>query len=107
MNIKSLTAKEIAQMQEDDTVVLIDVREPREFAAERIPGAMLFPLSRFDPNSIPAEERRKIVLHCAMGGRSAKAVALCQRAGRSDIESHLHGGIGAWKAAGLPTVKGS
>lgn len=107
MSLKNLSAKEVAQMLKDDTIVLIDVREPPEFAVERIPGAMLFPLSTFDPNSIPEEDTRKIVFHCAMGGRSAKAVALCQRAGRKDIDSHLQGGIGAWKAADLSTVKGS
>lgn len=79
--------------------LVVDVREPDEFAKEHIPGATLLPLSRFDPSGIPAG--RTVVLHCASGRRSAEAAARMAAAGRTDAVQ-LKGGIGGWKAAGLP-----
>ena len=52
-------------------VILVDVREAHEFAAERIHGALLFPLSTFDPLALPADPRRPVVLQCGSGKRSA------------------------------------
>ncbi|NWG52434.1 MAG: rhodanese-like domain-containing protein [Hydrogenophilaceae bacterium] len=84
-------------------ITLIDVREPAEFAAERIHGALLFPLSTFDPAMLPQDPRKPIVFHCGSGKRSATALARCAAAGVS-ARGHMDGGLGAWKAAGLPTV---
>ncbi len=84
-------------------IVLIDVREPPEFAAERIHGALLFPLSTFDAAMLPRDATRPIVLHCGSGKRSATAWAHCVNAG-VPVRGHLDGGIGAWKRAGLPVV---
>lgn len=72
------------QLQEIDAVtlkkwlyqkqaLLIDVREPSEFAAEHIPGAKLMSLSGFDPTIIPHNSDRKIVLQCQSGRRSTQA----------------------------------
>ena len=76
---------------------------PAEFAAERIHGALNFPLSTFDPAALPEAGDRLIVFQCGSGKRSAMAVEQCRKAGHA-IDSHLGGGIMAWKAAGLPTV---
>ncbi len=84
-------------------VVLIDVREPPELAAERIPGAFSMPLSTFDPAALPCEPERA-VFSCAAGGRSAKAVERCQQAGVA-VTKHMRGGLKAWKAALLPTTR--
>lgn len=81
-------------------ILLVDVREPHEYESERIPGALLLPLSTFDPAALPTGQGRKVVLSCAAGGRSARAVEACQHAG-ADVDAHLAGGIGAWKDAGL------
>jgi len=104
MTIKNLDADEVARLLKQDAILLIDVREPDEYAAGHIAGVHLVPLSAFDPHSLPASNGRAIVLHCRSGGRSAKAVALCQRAGLS-VDSHLKGGILAWMAAGLPVER--
>ena len=82
-------------------ILLVDVREPSEYAAERIPGAMLFPLSTFNPEMLPQEEARPVVLHCGSGKRSADALNRCRVAGVV-IAGHVEGGIAAWKAAGGP-----
>jgi rhodanese-related sulfurtransferase len=103
MIIKNLTAADVARDLKDSSIVLIDVREPAEYAAERIHGALLFPLSSFDPHALPECGTREIVFQCASGMRSARAVTACQKAGLPHA-SHLKGGIQAWKAARLPTI---
>ena len=85
------------------TVTLVDVREPNEFAAEHIAGAINQPLSSFDPAAVPAAEGKTVVLQCAGGKRSGMALDKCATA-KAAIDTHLCGGLAAWKAAGLPTV---
>lgn len=87
-------------------VLLIDVREPQEFASERIRGALLHPLSTFEPQAIPAGSGRKIVLQCAAGGRSMRAAQALVACGHGEVYN-LQGGINAWKAQGLPLIRAS
>ena len=84
-------------------ILLIDVREPHEYAFERIPGALLYPLSTFDPMAVPAEGR-KVVVQCAAGRRSMMAAQQLIAAGHAAV-INLDGGIAAWKAAGLPLIR--
>ena len=84
--------------------VLVDVREPDEHMRERIDGAQLMPLSRFDPSALPAHAERRIVLHCRSGGRSRQAAQALLASGRPEA-FHLAGGIGAWREAGLPIIR--
>ncbi len=95
----------LAAMLERGEAIVVDVREPHEFAAGHIPGALNLPLSRFNPADLPARSGRRLVLNCAAGGRSAKALGLCDAA-RAAVDGHLAGGVGAWKAAGLPLATG-
>jgi rhodanese-related sulfurtransferase len=83
-------------------VVLVDVREPPEYHQARIEGAILHPLSSFDPTALPAGE---IVLQCGVGKRSLMAAQLCARAGVK-VAGHLDGGLSAWAQSGLPLVSG-
>lgn len=96
---------ELHAMLKDGTVLLIDVREAGEFATGHIPGAVNVPLSGFSPRNIPDPEGRTVVLQCAGGRRSGQALDQCAQA-QSAIDTHLAGGIGAWKDAGLPVVGG-
>ena len=84
-------------------ILLVDVREPNEYAYERIHGALLYPLSTFDPRALPVEGR-KLVLHCGSGKRSLMAAHKLQAAGHGHL-THLAGGLLAWKAAGLPVIR--
>lgn len=104
MNIKNVEPEDAARWLAEKAIVLIDVREPQEYAVERIPGALLYPLSTFDPSGLPTGGERKIVFHCGSGMRSQQAVAKCQDAGL-DCDSHVKGGIQAWKSAGLPVLR--
>lgn len=100
---KDLTPLQVQAALDAHEILLVDVREPAEFAAERIHGALNFPLSTFDPGALPQAGDRLMVLQCGSGKRSAMAIEQCRKAGHA-IDSHLAGGIMAWKAAGLPTV---
>lgn len=101
--VKDLSPAQVKAMLDGEQIVLIDVREPSEFAAERIHGALNFPLSTFDPDAVPVSDERPVVFQCGSGKRSATAVERCLAAG-VQVDSHLKGGIGAWRAAGLPTI---
>jgi rhodanese-related sulfurtransferase len=100
---RDLTPAQVKTALAAHQILLIDVREPAEFAAERIHGALNYPLSTFDPGALPEAGDKLVVLQCGSGKRSATAVGKCQAAGHA-IDAHLAGGIMAWKAAGLPTV---
>jgi rhodanese-related sulfurtransferase len=82
---------------DDGTAILVDVREPDEYAREHIAGARLMPLSRFDRAALPAGNGKTVVLQCNSGNRSRQ---LGERMGGA--WHHLAGGIQAWKRAGLP-----
>ena len=101
--IQDLTPEEVAARMKIGGVALIDVREPGEYEAERIQGALLFPLSTFDPHALP--KNVDIIFQCGTGKRSAMAAARAQ-AGGLQHTAHLAGGLQAWKAAGLPVLIG-
>ncbi len=82
-----------------DDFVLIDVRNPNEYDIAKIPGSILIPLPDIE-NSDGVDQvkaalnGRRLIAHCKMGGRSAKALAILQAAG---IEgTNVKGGIQAW-----------
>jgi rhodanese-related sulfurtransferase len=85
--------------------LLIDVREPSEYAAEHIPDAQLLPLSTFDPARVPQEAGKKVVLHCVMGKRSEQAGQKLLDAGFTTVYN-FRGGVQAWKDAGYTTTRG-
>jgi rhodanese-related sulfurtransferase len=101
--IEALPSAEVAGLLKRGEVLLIDVREPAEYAAERIPGALLYPLSTFDPLTLPADGARRVVFHCGSGKRSLTAAEKCVAAGRPHA-AHMAGGVTKWKASGLPII---
>jgi rhodanese-related sulfurtransferase len=102
---KEISAEALKARLDAGTVLLVDVREPDEFAEGHIAGAVNLPLSRFVPDQLPDAAGRSVVLQCAGGKRSAMALDKCSAA-QAAIDTHLAGGIGAWKSAGLPVVRG-
>lgn len=103
MSLRELDPKTALEAVQSKKAILIDVREPREYASERIHGALLFPLSTFDPAALPIDKTREVIFHCGSGKRSADAVARCQAAG-VPITTHVRGGLMSWKQAGLSTI---
>ncbi len=102
--MENWTPQQTADALTKGEIILVDVREPGEYENERIPGALLLPLSTFDPAALPVGQGRAVVLHCAAGGRSARALEACQAAG-VDVTTHVVGGLGGWKEAGLPYLR--
>jgi rhodanese-related sulfurtransferase len=100
-NVRDLTPQEVAEGLEAGRMVLVDVREPNETEVERYPSAVIVPLSAFDPAAIPEPQGREVVFACRSGRRSVTASLAAQEQGYP-YNSHLAGGILAWKAAGLP-----
>jgi rhodanese-related sulfurtransferase len=100
-DIQHLSPAEVASAVRNGGVTIVDVREPPEFAAEHIEGALLFPLSRFNPGLLPGG---KLIFQCGSGKRSLAALQRCHDSGL-DYTAHLAGGLQAWKQAGLPTSK--
>ena len=99
---QDLTPAEVKALLDSGTITLVDVREPAEFAAERIEGAVLHPLSSFDPAALPPG---RLVFQCGVGKRSLMALQRRAAAGFGQGQ-HLQGGLAAWKQAGLPTQRG-
>jgi rhodanese-related sulfurtransferase len=95
--------QEVKELLDAGRILLVDVREPAEYAAERIPGALLYPLSTFDVTQLPPDESRQVVFSCAAGGRSLTAAR--QRLAQGQPAAHMAGGISEWKAEGLPTIR--
>jgi rhodanese-related sulfurtransferase len=102
--IEDLSPQQVAQLLADRQIILIDVREPEEFASQRIPGALLYPLSTFDATALPADGPRRVVFQCGSGKRSAMA-ARARLAAGAKRAAHLAGGIGAWTAAGFAVIQ--
>jgi rhodanese-related sulfurtransferase len=100
--VRDLTVDEVARGVAENRMLLVDVREPNEVAAEAFPGAVVVPLSAFDPAQIPDPQGREVVFACRSGKRSVTASLAAQAAGLP-YDAHLAGGILAWKAAGHPT----
>ncbi len=99
------TPAQVRQWLRTGEAVLIDVREPDEFAREHIAGATLLPLSRFDPARAlsTAKPGQRIVMQCKSGRRSADACRLAAPLATSGTPIFtLAGGIEAWKKDNLP-----
>jgi rhodanese-related sulfurtransferase len=100
--VHNFSPDEVSQGVRDGTMLLVDVREPNETAVESYPDAVVVPLSSFDPAQIPDPQGKRVVFACRSGKRSVTASLAAQDSGYP-YDSHLAGGILAWKAAGLPT----
>ncbi len=89
-----------------EQVVLIDVREPEEWAQGTIPGAHTVPRGVLE-GAVDAQVPRDatVVLYCAAGNRSALAGRSLKEMGFARVEN-LEGGFAGWQAAGLPVQRG-
>lgn len=99
-----IDVRQLAAMMGDGKALVVDVREPDEFAAGHIPGAVNLPLSVFDPAAVPQPAGRTVVLNCLGGKRSGMALDQCAMA-QAAIDTHLAGGFKAWADAGLPVER--
>lgn len=95
--IEEISATDLnAQLKDGKDIQLIDVRQPDEYAFARIEGAKLIPLGEIVTRMSEIDEDRETVIHCKMGGRSARAIEALQRSGFKGNLKNLKGGITAW-----------
>lgn len=108
--IENLTDSQVAAELERDEVVLVDLREPEEIEQHgSIPGATRIPRGKLEFCADPTlpthraelDPGRRIILYCAVGGRSALAAATLGAMGYRHV-AHLDGGFEGWRAAGRP-----
>jgi adenylyltransferase/sulfurtransferase len=82
---------------------LLDVREPNEFKIGRIPGSTLIPLGEVPQRVAEIPRDKEIIVHCKMGGRSARAAEFLRQKGFSNVKN-LKGGILDWSDKIDPSV---
>ncbi|MDQ4064956.1 MAG: rhodanese-like domain-containing protein [Actinomycetota bacterium] len=109
--IENLSPEQVASELESGDAVVVDLREPQELEATgMIPGAIHAPrgmLEFYADPSLPyhkdeLERDKRIILHCASGGRSALAAKTLKDMGYTNV-AHMEGGIKAWQEEGRPT----
>ena len=83
--------------------LLLDVRNPREWAAKHIQGSLNVPLNRLQERIAEIPRDRRIAVHCAGGYRSSIAASILQQYGITNL-TEMAGGLAAWEAARLPVV---
>jgi adenylyltransferase/sulfurtransferase len=83
------------RMDAGETLQIVDVREPNEYQINKIPGTTLIPLGELPRRYQELDLDREIILHCKMGGRSAKAQDFLRTVGVTDTKN-LKGGVLAW-----------
>ena len=101
MDIPEMTVRDLKDLVDSgaEDFVLLDVRNPHEYEIAKIPGSILIPLGEIESGSGVEKVREmlnghRLIAHCKMGGRSAKALGILKQAG---IEgTNLKGGITAW-----------
>src|SRR4029453_12355392 len=91
------------RMDAKEDFFLLDVREPNEYQIGRIPGSTLIPLGEVlrRVNEIPRD--KEIIVHCKMGGRSARAADYLRQQGYTNVKN-LKGGILDWSDKIDPSV---
>ena len=102
-NIEDMTPEELKQrLDAGDDLFVLDVREPNEYQICNL-GGHLIPLNDLPKRVSELDASREIVVHCKMGGRSAKAVDFLKQAGFTRVHN-LAGGINAWAERIDPTM---
>jgi rhodanese-related sulfurtransferase len=103
--MEEITATELKQrLDRGDDIQIIDVREPNEHEIARLENSKLIPLAQVLNRAGEIDESRETVVHCKLGGRSAKAIEALKRAGFAGRLLNLKGGITAWSNEVDPTV---
>jgi rhodanese-related sulfurtransferase len=100
-----ITATELKQrLDNGEDIQIIDVREANEYQTARLPDSKHIPLGQVLNRMSEIDAERDTVVHCKMGGRSAKAIEALKRAGFTGKLVNLKGGITAWSNEVDPSV---
>jgi rhodanese-related sulfurtransferase len=104
-NVRAAAARELVEAE--GRLQVLDVRSSREYARGRLPRAIQISLGdpAFEERVSGLDRDRPVLVYCAGGFRSRKAVAVLRRLGFQRIH-HLHRGYHSWQFAGYPVEKG-
>ncbi len=103
--IEEISASDAKKAMDDGSdIQLIDVRQPDEYAFAKIEGSKLIPLGEIVRRMNELDPEREAIIHCKMGGRSAKAIEMLQQAGYQGKLRNMKGGITAWSNEVDPKV---
>lgn len=111
-NVENLTPQQVQEEISQQKATLIDIRESEELQKDgKIAGSTHAPrgmLEFYADASLPYhkpefDKAKRIILHCASGGRSALAASTLKQMGYTNV-AHMDGGIKAWKEAGMPVA---
>jgi rhodanese-related sulfurtransferase len=102
----ALTAQGAVQLINRERGVLVDVREPEEYAAGHAIGAKNVPLSQLEAKLAGTVKNKTVplLLICASGARAQRAVAVAKKLGYEQAQA-VAGGLKSWKEANLPVEK--
>ena len=95
-----MMAEELASA---DPPLLLDIRNPREWATEHVAGSVNIPLNHLQERIAEIPRDRRIAVHCAGGYRSSIAASILHRSGITNL-IEMAGGLAAWDTARLPVV---
>mgnify|MGYP001765665723 CR=1 FL=1 len=102
---QTVTYDQVATGLAEQSIVLVDIREPDEFVSGHVPGAINLPLSKLTPAALPKPEGKKVVIMCRSGNRSGKLAQVLPSVGRPDIADYS-GSMIDWTRRGGAIVKG-
>ena len=108
--VENLSPQQVQEELSKGNATIIDIRESEELQNGKIAGSVHAPrgmLEFYADASLPYhkpefDKSKRIILHCASGGRSALAAATLKQMGYENV-AHLDGGFKGWKEAGMPT----
>lgn len=103
--VSTVTPSRAVQLINRDGVV-VDVREPSEFASGHLPNAINIPVGNIHMrlNELEKHKNRPIVVYCRSGQRSARAAVVLRKHGFEQVHN-LAGGVVAWQNDSLPTER--
>ncbi|MFN2515945.1 MAG: rhodanese-like domain-containing protein [Pyrinomonadaceae bacterium] len=104
-SMPEITATELKQrLDNGEDIQIVDVREQNEVAVAKLPNSVHIPLAQVVNRMSEIDPERETVVHCKMGGRSAKAIEALKRSGFAGNLLNLKGGITAWSNEIDPSV---
>ncbi len=107
MSTGMISTAEAVRLMNREKAVLIDVREPAEFAAGHAAGARSVPLGALGGAAVkglPTNKTLPLVVICASGARASKAALLLRKQGYQNVQP-MAGGVNAWREANLPVER--
>jgi phage shock protein E len=106
--IKNIEVEEAEELlQENENVVVLDVRTPKEYSEGHIAGAKNLNFNdrkNFQEQLAGLDKEQTYLVHCAVGGRSAQAREMMKELNFQNVY-HLEGGFKAWEKAGKPVER--